>query len=184
LLSIELLESESRPEGFVVKTLAQVPENRIPQLTEILPHRDVVFQAIGGDGEPGRKGGDGTPGRDGMPGTNASKAQDATVSCPRLNLKSSAKCCRMELLVELEDGKSLWVNLDCVSANLCSAGAGSNGADGGKGGMINICVDEDKTHLLLATTWDISGGKGGGAGEHGIPGPGGKGGEGGRSFTW
>jgi hypothetical protein len=50
--------------------------------------------------------------------------------------------------------------------------------------MINICVDEDNTHLLLATTWDISGGKGGGAGEHGIPGPGGKGGEGGRSFTW
>ena len=87
-----------------------MPENRIPQLTEILPHRDVALQAIGGDGEPGRRGGDGTPGRDGMPGRNATKAQDATVSCPRLNLKSSAKCCRMELLVELEDGKSIYYN--------------------------------------------------------------------------
>ncbi len=80
MLSVELLESQTRPEGFFVRTLAQFPENRIPQLTEILPHRDVVLQAIGGDGEPGRKGGDGSPGRDGIPGTNATKAQEATVS--------------------------------------------------------------------------------------------------------
>ena len=57
-----------------------MPENRIAQLTEILPHRDVVLQAIGGDGEPGRRGGDGQPGRNGMPGIDATKAQDATVS--------------------------------------------------------------------------------------------------------
>ena len=80
MLYVELLESQMRPEGFVVKTMGQAPENRIPQLTEILPHRDVLLQAIGGDGEPGRRGGDGQPGCDGMPGTGATRAQDATVS--------------------------------------------------------------------------------------------------------
>jgi hypothetical protein len=65
-----------------------------------------------------------------------------------------------------------------------SAGGGSNGADGGKGGRIRIYVDEDKTHLLLATSWDVNGGKGGPAGEHGVPGPGGKGGKGGQGYTW
>lgn len=105
MLSVELLESQSRPEGFVVKTLAQVPENRIPQLTEILPHRDVVLQAIGGNGEPGRRGGDGTAGRDGTPGTNATKAQDATVSCIRSHLKRAANYRRMGRTVEVGDGK-------------------------------------------------------------------------------
>jgi hypothetical protein len=81
MLYVELLESQTRPEGFVVKTLGQAPENRIPQLIEILPHRDVLLQAIGGDGEPGRRGGDGQPGRDGIPGTGTTRAQDATVSC-------------------------------------------------------------------------------------------------------
>ncbi|KAE9381855.1 hypothetical protein N431DRAFT_291247, partial [Stipitochalara longipes BDJ] len=151
-LFVELLESPTRPEGFIVKTLAQVPENRIAQLTEILPHRDVVLRAIGGDGEPGRKGGDGSPGRDGIPGTNATKAQDATNGT---------------------DG-----------GNGGRAGAGTNGANGGKGGIIKIYVDENNTHLLLATNWEVSGGKGGPAGQHGSPGPGGKGGKGGLGVTW
>ncbi|KAN0122123.1 hypothetical protein V8E51_000449 [Hyaloscypha variabilis] len=152
VLSVELLESQTRPEGFVVRTLAQFPENRIPQLTEILPHRDVVLQAIGGDGEPGRKGGDGSPGRDGIPGTNATKAQEATNGT---------------------DG-----------GNGGRAGAGTNGADGGKGGKIQVCVDENNTHLLLAMSWEVSGGKGGASGEHGSPGLGGKGGKGGLGVTW
>ncbi len=87
MLYVELLESQTRPEGFVVKTLGQAPENRIPPSTEILPHCDVVLQAIGGDGEPGRRGGDGQSGRDGIPGTGATRAQDATVSCLHLGLE-------------------------------------------------------------------------------------------------
>lgn len=62
-----------------MKSLAQLPDNRNPPSTEILPQRDVVLQAIGGDGEPGRRGGDGQSGRDGLPGRNATRVQDATV---------------------------------------------------------------------------------------------------------
>lgn len=68
--------------------------------------------------------------------------------------------------------------------NCSSAGAGTNGGDGGNGGQVRIYVDEDKTHLLLAINWEVRGGKGGSAGEHGTPGPGGKGGRGGQSITW
>jgi hypothetical protein len=65
-----------------------------------------------------------------------------------------------------------------------SAGTGTNGGDAGNGGQVRLYVDEDKTHLLLATSWEVCGGKGGVAGEHGTPGPGGKGGKGGRNITW
>ena len=65
-----------------------------------------------------------------------------------------------------------------------SAGRGSNGGHAGDGGKIRIYVDEDKIHLLLATSWEVRGGKGGVAGEHGTPGPGGKGGLGGQGFQW
>jgi len=66
--------------------LAQVPENRIPAATEILPHRDVILEAIGGNGEPGGRGGDGQSGLDGVPGRAATREQDATVSLLSLNL--------------------------------------------------------------------------------------------------
>lgn len=68
--------------------------------------------------------------------------------------------------------------------NRSSAGIGRNGGDAGNGGQVRICVDADKTHLLLATSWDVHGGSGGVAGEHGTPGPGGKGGKGGQGFKW
>jgi hypothetical protein len=63
-------------------------------------------------------------------------------------------------------------------------GSGTNGADGGNGGIIRICVDEDKTHLLQAVNWDVQGGKGGAAGRHGKRGRGGKGGRGGHGLKW
>jgi len=67
---------------------------------------------------------------------------------------------------------------------LCSGGVGCPGADGGSGGSIKIYVDEDKTHLLLATYIDVKGGKGGEAGEHGKPGAGGRGGKGEQGHRW
>lgn len=71
-----------------------------------------------------------------------------------------------------------------ADTDLLSAGAGTNGGDAGNGGQVRIYVDEDKTYLLLATSWEVRGGKGGLAGEHGTPGEGGRGGTGGRSFKW
>lgn len=65
-----------------------------------------------------------------------------------------------------------------------SAGQGSDGADGGPGGTIEIVVHEAQTNLLLATSWDVKGGKGGMAGQHGRPGKGGKGGKGGDAHEW
>ena len=45
-------------------------------------------------------------------------------------------------------------------------------------------MDEDNTHLLLATNWDVQGGAGGAPGRHGQPGQGGKGGKGGAGHKW
>lgn len=67
---------------------------------------------------------------------------------------------------------------------LRSAGRGSNGADGGDGGIIEISVDEDDTHLLFAVQWDVRGGDGGAPGRHGQPGRGGQGGNGGAGHKW
>ena len=67
---------------------------------------------------------------------------------------------------------------------LCSAGRGSNGADGGDGGTIEISVDEDNTHLLFAVQYDVKGGKGGSPGCHGQAGSGGQGGNGGAGHEW
>ncbi|KAI8627526.1 hypothetical protein F5Y19DRAFT_486768 [Xylariaceae sp. FL1651] len=63
-----------------------------------------------------------------------------------------------------------------------NAGRGSKGGDGGGGGTIEIVVDEDEAHLLMAVKWDLSGGKGGQPGRHGRPGAGGKGGKGGKGY--
>lgn len=57
-----------------------MPENRNPAVTEILPQKNVVFEAVGGDGERGRGGCDGQSGMDGAPGEDATRVQDATVS--------------------------------------------------------------------------------------------------------
>jgi hypothetical protein len=50
-----------------------------------------------------------------------------------------------------------------------AAGQGSSGADGGAEGDIHIVVDENSIHLLIAVSWDLSGGTGGRAGRNGIP---------------
>ena len=76
---VELVESDQAPERIVIKTLAQTPENSIPPEIQIPPRRQVVLQAIGGNGEPGRHGGDGQPGRDGESGKDATEDEDAGV---------------------------------------------------------------------------------------------------------
>ena len=65
-----------------------------------------------------------------------------------------------------------------------SAGRGSNGADGGVGGTIEISVDEDNTHLLFAVQCNVSGGDGGAPGHHGKPGREGVRGIGGARYQW
>jgi hypothetical protein len=65
-----------------------------------------------------------------------------------------------------------------------SAGSGTYGADGGNGGSIDILVDENMTHLLIAVEWDTRGGSGGPPGHHGKPGKGGPGGKGGVAYEW
>ena len=64
----------------MVRTLRQEPANRNPRVTEVLPQKDVLFEAVGGDGEAGGKGFDGQSGMDGMPGDDATAMADATVS--------------------------------------------------------------------------------------------------------
>lgn len=43
---------------------------------------------------------------------------------------------------------------------------------------------EDQAHLLMATKWDVCGGKGGQFGTHGRPGEGGRGEKGGKGHEW
>ena len=164
----------------------QVPKNRNATATEILPHKNVVFEAVGGDGEAGRSGCDGQSGMDGLPGEDATKVQDATVS---------SYLCFMSFVKshfvlgwdtwwkwwEVSHSQSLMLE---PSTDCSSAGTGTNGGDAGNGGQFRLYVDEDKTYLLLAASWEVRGGKGGVKGEHGTPGPGGKGGKGGQGITW
>lgn len=63
-----------------------------------------------------------------------------------------------------------------------NAGEGSNGGDGGHGGATLIIVNKDNTHLLLAVSCDVSGGKGGAPGKHGRAGISGNGGKAGESY--
>ena len=65
-----------------------------------------------------------------------------------------------------------------------SAGLGTNGADGGSGGTIEVFVDEESTHLLFAVQFEVHGGKEGKPGCHGKPGKEGLGGNGGGGHTW
>jgi hypothetical protein len=65
-----------------------------------------------------------------------------------------------------------------------SAGRGTNGGDRGDGGTINVFLDEDDSHLLLASSWDTTGGKVGPADRHGNPGRGRRGGRGGAGCKW
>lgn len=62
----------------MTKTLGQSPDNRMALLSEILSQRDVMFEAIGGNGEPGCRGGNVQSGRDGRPDMDGTKVQNAT----------------------------------------------------------------------------------------------------------
>lgn len=42
-------------------------------------HQDIIFTAIGGNGEDGQDGGDGQRGKDGIDGTPATRVEDARV---------------------------------------------------------------------------------------------------------
>jgi len=64
------------------------------------------------------------------------------------------------------------------------AGRGSSGGNGGLGGSIHVILGEHSTHLLMATYFDVRGGKGGAAGAHGKAGAGGTGGKAGMGFAW
>jgi len=66
----------------------------------------------------------------------------------------------------------------------CSAGRGSDGANGGPGGRIQVLLGPRSTHLLFALRWNVKGGLGGSAGQHGEPGTGGEGGAGGSGHEW
>jgi hypothetical protein len=80
----------------------------------------------------------------------------------------------MKILI-LKPQKELTVN---------SAGHGTDGADGGNGGIVQIILDENNTHLLMAVKYDVRGGQGGNPGQHGQPGDGGTGGRGGDGHKW
>lgn len=81
-------------------------------------------------------------------------------------------------------GKDGTSGIDELLIRNYSAGRGTNGGDGGDGGTIDVFLDEDETHLLLACSWDTRRGKGGPPGRHGNPGRGGRGGRGGAGCTW
>ncbi|RDW71671.1 hypothetical protein BP5796_07705 [Coleophoma crateriformis] len=76
-LVVELLNTPTPSEGFLIRTIAQTPTDRVASQTHIPPQRNVVLEAIGGDGEPGRYGGDGQSGGDGQPGVDATETTDA-----------------------------------------------------------------------------------------------------------
>lgn len=90
-----------------------------------------------------------------------------------------------------QDGRDGSDGVDATRASDATDGAegghggnsrrGSNGGDGGSGETIHILVDENDTHLLMAVSSDVSGGKGGAPGKHGRTGLGGKGCKGGGS---
>jgi hypothetical protein len=75
MLFVELVESPTRPQGFIVRVLSQAPEDVNPGVTEILPQKSVVLQANGGNGEAGRRGSDGQSGMNGVGGTPATRVQ-------------------------------------------------------------------------------------------------------------
>jgi len=66
---------------------------------------------------------------------------------------------------------------------MSSGGAGSDGANGGDGGIIEVSVHEEDMHLLIAVGWNIRGGDGGVRGVNGKGGRGGPGGPGGRGWS-
>ena len=189
-MTVELVESPLVQGGIRINVIAFQSYQQLAPTTEIPVGRDILFTARGGDGENGLDGGNGVDGMDGIDGVGATESSDATV-CNRilitLHLKMQlTETLRLEPRAEMVESKSTPRSslATIILIPNDSAGQGSNGADGGPGGTIEIVVHEAQTNLLLATSWDVKGGKGGMAGQHGRPGEGGKGGKGGDSHEW
>ena len=80
LLAVELFESNVSPEGIHARVIRYASrQQQPPPSVEVPDQRDVLFTAIGGDGENGHVGGDGQPGRNGDEGERATRTSDATV---------------------------------------------------------------------------------------------------------
>ncbi|KAL9045598.1 MAG: hypothetical protein Q9214_001384 [Letrouitia sp. 1 TL-2023] len=170
-MAVKLSESASIEEGIHVRVLSYAARLEPPAAVEIPARRDVLLTAIGGVGEPGRNGGEGQNGTDGVNGQNATRETDATA--------------QMAATVESKWLKKFpTVSTFGVQLMPGSAGRGTEGAVGGDGGSIEIFVDEDATHLLFASNWDVRGGQGGEPGRHGQPGKGGHRGIGGKGHKW
>jgi hypothetical protein len=58
------------------------------------------------------------------------------------------------------------------------------GGDGGRGGIIDLVIEDVQANLLMAFDYDVSGGSGGSPGTHGIAGKGGIKGRGGKQYEW
>jgi hypothetical protein len=84
----------------------------------------------------------------------------------------------------LDTAKPPWYAPVSTKFHTDGSKTGSRGGDGGPGGEIHIVLNEDSTHLLMAVSCDVSGGKGGIAGQHGLAGEGGRGGTGGQGWRW
>ncbi|MCJ1381811.1 hypothetical protein MMC17_004922 [Xylographa soralifera] len=163
-VAVKLSESDEHHGGLHVVVLDYASIQQPPLSAEVPAQRDLVLSAAGGNGESGHVGGNGEPGMNGNQGAAATRESDAT---PGTNAGRGGEYGPLPIKHELSN-----------------AGEGTNGADGGDGGTVQISVDEHNMHLLLATTWDVRGGRGGEPGRHGEPGRGGIGGEGGSGHTW
>ena len=204
-LAVELFQSEVHEEGIHVTVVGNASIQQPPPFVEIPAQRDLLLSAIGGEGEAGHVGGNGEPGMNGVDGAPATRESDATVSdmsggshanhslIPELILDDILMHC--SLVQMLDVGASKCSTSDCLLTQIdsfnhdmltycVSAGEGTDGGDGGDGGAIQIFVDQDNIHLLLAVHWDIQGGEGGPPGRHGEPGRGGIGGKGGLGHKW
>lgn len=82
LLAVELSESNVSQEGIHARVIRYASrQQQPPPSVEVPAQRDLLFTAIGGDGENGHVGSDGQPGRNGDEGERATRTSDATVRC-------------------------------------------------------------------------------------------------------
>ncbi|ERF75585.1 hypothetical protein EPUS_04565 [Endocarpon pusillum Z07020] len=77
-LAVEVTESKETQGGIRVNVMESAGMEKPPASVEIPIRQDVLFTAIGGDGEPGRTGGDGQNGMDGTDGAIATRTSNAT----------------------------------------------------------------------------------------------------------
>ncbi|KAF7506176.1 hypothetical protein GJ744_012156 [Endocarpon pusillum] len=78
LLAVDVTESEETQGGIRVNVIKSTGMEKPPASVEIPIRQDVLFTAIGGDGEPGGIGGDGQHGMDGTDGAIATRTSNAT----------------------------------------------------------------------------------------------------------